>query len=388
MTAIFSNDGEKFSPFKRLKIDETRKPHNENWLQRILFENPEVVPMDEIFSGSLKFIPVCMELKIRNSTGSHVRLDIFGITHNAKLVLVECKLWRSPEARRQVVAQAMEYATILANLSYGDLVDQVKSTLSIKNGNPLFEKYRDKDGKYDQAEFHDRIVRDLKRGDFIIIIAGDGIRENVSSITDHLSQNSGMAAKLALVEFRIFKNESKDIFIVPNIFVRTKVIEHRFYVGHDNSPLIAEQAEDGSTKNVGIRADNAFWNDVVKSMKFDHPDQHSPWYVNNWIFIPMPKPLGHISAYRTKDGQAGISWTLKGDDGLSVYAEISTAMKNFEKEIKHKVKETRKRKDEFEVEMVITYGGNPFDDQKYKEWLIEYSNKTVSSLRAILAQIS
>src|SRR6516225_9199801 len=43
--------------------------------------------------------------------------------------LVECKLWKNPEARRQVVAQTLDYVSALSRWSYADLQAKVAAAL-------------------------------------------------------------------------------------------------------------------------------------------------------------------------------------------------------------------------------------------------------------------
>ena len=72
--------------------------------------------MDQIEPSLGPLIPVCMELPLR--VGS---VDNLFVTPEGNLVMVEVKLWGNPEARRTVVAQALDYATELFKLTYGEL---------------------------------------------------------------------------------------------------------------------------------------------------------------------------------------------------------------------------------------------------------------------------
>ena len=53
-------------------------------------------------------IPLCRELPLRGST-STVYLDILAVRASGRPVLIECKLWKNPQARREVVGQILEY---------------------------------------------------------------------------------------------------------------------------------------------------------------------------------------------------------------------------------------------------------------------------------------
>src|SRR5262245_27309439 len=109
-------------------------PERESWLQELLFAHPELVPLDRIDPDAGVFVPVCRELALPGAGGS-VFLDIFGLTPAGRPVLIECKLWRNPEARRKVVGQILEYAGLLQRWTYGDLQAQVTSRLGMATDN-------------------------------------------------------------------------------------------------------------------------------------------------------------------------------------------------------------------------------------------------------------
>lgn len=53
--------------------------YDEAWLQQLLFDHPELLPLDVIDPGAGPFIPVCRELAMPK-TGGSVFLDLFGLT--------------------------------------------------------------------------------------------------------------------------------------------------------------------------------------------------------------------------------------------------------------------------------------------------------------------
>jgi hypothetical protein len=80
---------------------------DEAWLQRLVMAHPSVLPVDQIEPAFSPLIPVCIELPV--SSGS---VDNLLVTPAGDLALIECKLWRNPEARRKVLAQIIDYAKI------------------------------------------------------------------------------------------------------------------------------------------------------------------------------------------------------------------------------------------------------------------------------------
>ena len=129
-------------------------------MQELIYRHPACLPMDQIEPGIGRLIPVCMELPLR--AGS---VDNLFITPEGNLVIVEVKLWRNPEARRQVVAQALEYATSLFKLDYSELEAALRK--ADFNGAECPERlYRVVDGARAPPEsvFADRVSRNLRDG--------------------------------------------------------------------------------------------------------------------------------------------------------------------------------------------------------------------------------
>jgi hypothetical protein len=112
--------------------------YDERWLQELLFAHPELIPIDRIEAGAGGLLPICRELTLARE-GRVVCLDLLCLTRSGRLMLVECKLWRNQQARREVVAQILEYAALLRGWSYGDLTARLKQQRGWKGKNPIFD---------------------------------------------------------------------------------------------------------------------------------------------------------------------------------------------------------------------------------------------------------
>jgi hypothetical protein len=81
-------------------------------IQALVHAHPACLPITEIdpmFAGP---VPICTEL---NTPAGPI--DNFMVTPSGLPVLVECKLWRNPEGRREVVGQILDYAKELSRWS-------------------------------------------------------------------------------------------------------------------------------------------------------------------------------------------------------------------------------------------------------------------------------
>jgi RecB family endonuclease NucS len=105
--------------------------YNEAWLQKLLYRHPEALPIAEINESFLGLIPICREL--RTAAGP---IDVLYATSQGRIAVLEAKLWRNPEARRQVIGQILDYAKELSRSSYEDLDGAVRAARHSEWGAP------------------------------------------------------------------------------------------------------------------------------------------------------------------------------------------------------------------------------------------------------------
>jgi len=103
-------------------------------------------------------------------------LDNLLVTPLGDLIAVECKLWRNVEARREVVAQIIDYAKDLQTLTY----DALESAIRNARSEPSFNLHAsatascdDTTDTLDEPRFVDAVSRNLRRGRCLLVILGD-----------------------------------------------------------------------------------------------------------------------------------------------------------------------------------------------------------------------
>lgn len=196
------------------------KLYDEYWIQNLIHNNPSILPVEELESAFFPLYPVCRELKTPAGY-----LDNLFVSENGSLTLVECKLWRNPEARREVIGQALDYAKEFSNWHYEDLNKAIQETTK-EEGNILYDRVSKEIAELDESRFVDSVSRNLTKGRFLILIVGDGIREGVENISNFLQKHSGLDFTFGLVELGFFKIPETDKYIVqPRIFARTYTVE-------------------------------------------------------------------------------------------------------------------------------------------------------------------
>jgi hypothetical protein len=155
--------------------------------------------------------------------------DIAYLSGAGRLTIAECKLWRNPEARREVVAQVLDYAKEIARWSYEDLEAAVKRAAG--DGKSLADRIRAHLPDLDEAALHDDVQANLSAGRLNLLVVGDGIREGVAQLVDYLTRDVilGYRFGIELAVYRMPTGAPPGFIVQPRILARTTEI-NRFVV--------------------------------------------------------------------------------------------------------------------------------------------------------------
>lgn len=211
--------------------------YGEGWLQALIHRFPQTLPIAEIEPGLAGAAAVCMELP---TPAGYV--DNLFATARGDLVLTECKLWRNPEARREVVAQTIDYAASMASWSYRDLEEAVARGSVLGGERPSGSLYELAGGEQEteEHEFIDAVARNLRLGRMLLLIVGDGIREGVETLADYLQGHAGFHFTLGLVELPVHRMPGAGGYLVhPRVLARTVNIERAIVRIEDGRPVAA-----------------------------------------------------------------------------------------------------------------------------------------------------
>ncbi len=195
----------------------TDRTIQEGWLQELMFKTPGVLPVEDIDPGFTPLVPVGRE--IPTAVGP---MDNLYISPQGLLTLVEAKLWRNPQARREVVGQILDYAKEISRWSYADL--DAKATEAA--GKPLWQLVCDATGDIlDEGRFVDAVTRNMRAGRFLLLIVGDGIREEMERLAEFLQGTPQLRFTLALVELQVYRlDEGGRLLVMPIVVGRTAEI--------------------------------------------------------------------------------------------------------------------------------------------------------------------
>jgi hypothetical protein len=204
-----------------MRIDSYGTHYSERWLQLLIQRNPLLLSVEQIEPGLGPPVPVCIELPLTSGFADNLLL-----TKDGSIVVVEAKLWRNPEARRQVVGQVLDYAKDLSRLTYEGL----QAAVRLARSEPALDLFRlvhgEEAAEEDETAFVDAVARNLSLGRFLLIIAGDGIQQQAEQLAEFLQRHIGLHFTLSLVEISLWRApESGDVFVQPKVVTKTVQIE-------------------------------------------------------------------------------------------------------------------------------------------------------------------
>jgi hypothetical protein len=297
---------------------------SEAWLQQMLFEHPDSLPIRDINPHVGDLIPVCMELGTDAGPA-----DILYMTRTGQIILVETKLWRNAEARRQVVAQILDYAKELSGWTYETLSKAV--AMATKKGpSALIECVRQAAPDIDEAVFVDGVNRCLTTGDFILIIAGDGIRRGAEALVGFVQEFGNLRFELALIEVAIFRLPDEAILLQPRILARTETLTRTVFVGQSVQGAPEPMATPENPEKAAVAQwFEQFWTDFLSGLQLDDMTQPLPSRPprSTNLYFPMPPGSNQawISAYLAQSSNEGgvfMTFSRSFELGGSFYDEL------------------------------------------------------------------
>ncbi|MBN9216514.1 MAG: hypothetical protein J0I79_01045 [Mesorhizobium sp.] len=277
------------------------EPTSEADIQALIHRHPGSLPIAEIDSLFCDPVPICTELNTRAGA-----IDNFMVTTSGLPIIVECKLWRNPEGRREVIGQILDYAKELSRWTSSDLQREVSRRLN-RQGNPILELVRERLPTVDEIAFNDTLTQNLRRGRFLLLIVGDGIREGVEAIADYLQRHAGLHFSLGLVELPIYAMPSGGRIVVPRVLARTAILSREVVAVPDGFTIrevasATDEASEVDPERIALAdAQEKFWAEFLQDLTLDDPEQQipKPARAGNLSFM-MPAPSGSswITCYR------------------------------------------------------------------------------------------
>ena len=210
-----------------MKHDCDNKYHEE-LLQDVIHRWPDVLPIRDFYPNVTDLIPLGREIPV-DLGGSEGFIDNLFVTNDAHLVIVETKLWRNPEATREVIAQTLQYGMALSKLSLDGLEERIRT--SGRRGKPLCqgetilhrvtETAAQNPSMEIADEFENSFDRSRRDGEILLLIVTDGVHSSAERLVQWMNTVVGSAPyKFGLVELCIFESVDGGRIIIPKTILR------------------------------------------------------------------------------------------------------------------------------------------------------------------------
>lgn len=388
---LIERDGAAPTRGERLAFGETNG-RNEAWLRDTLLQHPELIPVGDIDPAYGPLTPLCAELHLGVGVG---RLDAAFINAYGRLTLVECKLWRNPQARREVVAQVLDYARAISRWSYSDLQRQVAHATG-RTGNVPYELAKAQHPELIEHDFVDATAAAMRAGRFLLLIAGDGIREDVGAMAELINNNAAMGFSFGMVEVALYGFADGALAIQPRAIAKTRLIEKTVVLMRDQAgSTVAADLERSSEDAASVRsplgegekqAEYREWYKPILNMKFDDPDQEPPkLYWPNNVRVHLPWPNVWITASSIASEQKCGVWLVEGGREKT----LSPVLEDMRAELTPQLPDGSYAQDEnkgvvFGFERPWSSFGS--EDEK-KAWIAEALNAFVNVFRPVLKEL-
>ena len=179
---VLNVDGSMVSP---TRVPFAQKTFEEGWLQSLVEDHPEILPIADIEPAFAPAVSVGREVETKSGY-----IDNLLLSPEGYLTIVETKLWRNPEARREVVGQIIDYAKDVSRWTFPELDEKVHA-YNVRRGQSKLgildsvRKIEDIEESEEQIVV-DTITRNLRTGRFLLLVVGEGIRESVEEMADFL----------------------------------------------------------------------------------------------------------------------------------------------------------------------------------------------------------
>jgi hypothetical protein len=219
-------------------------------------------------------------------------VDLLGVGLDGSITLVECKLKKNPEIRREVVGQVLAYAGGLWRTPYEDFAGRYAGRAGMSLVEHLEKKTQQQvvDPDALRAAIHTR----LSTGSFRLVIAVDEITEELKFVVEWLNGHTAPGVEVIALEADYAKDNGVEV-LVPRFYGETV----------KKSPAVTKQTETDIVKQIEALPDPATRDVLERLLAHGHEKGHhsapgtsgmSYWYVINkrptsvWAMWPKEAP--------------------------------------------------------------------------------------------------
>ncbi|MBX6773623.1 MAG: hypothetical protein IRY83_18055 [Chloroflexi bacterium] len=205
-----------------MRLGEKELGSEEGWLQPLLFHHPELLPIPAMEADFGQVVALARGVPVGGN-----QIDLLFGSPSGRIALVETKLWQNHEAKREVVAQTLDYAKEIQRWDYETLDRHVRRGAGGTEG--VLEKLSrvaSAHGAWSRQDLRDAVEMTLRSGRLLILIVGDRIRPEAEELARWCERHLTLRWSLGLVELEVYRNpQNEGLLIVPSLVER--IVEAR-----------------------------------------------------------------------------------------------------------------------------------------------------------------
>lgn len=187
----------------------------------------------------------------------------------------------------------------------------------------------------EEVRFRDALARNLRRGEMLLLVIGDGIREGAGAITTFLEANASLHFTFGLVEVAIYATPDGGQLLQPRVLTQTQVVRRVVIeladsrmVARERDPTEEEAQEEEASEEVvqSRKRYQAFWSEFLAQLHLEDDEQRisAPSVTTNQYFMMPTGSTAWVSAFLAQSsGSAGVYLTFsKGPVGDRLYQAL------------------------------------------------------------------
>lgn len=233
---------------------------SEEELQRFLKEHPDLMPLEEIELDAPALL--CIGWEVGLASGAE---DILYIDKDGLLTVVETKLRKNPEARREVVGQLLEYAAQMSTWSSADVERQAEKFFASPESPEQYQQctlaramqlFLESSGalpEFSYDDFLQQVQTNVERGHFRLVIAVDEPPAPLLKTVEFVNRFSERF-EIYLIQLKRFRDLAKEQNIfVPALFGRVaRATTRRPPAHHWDKESFLQQASKESPESLPV----------------------------------------------------------------------------------------------------------------------------------------
>jgi hypothetical protein len=207
-----------------MKIDSTKKDSKWEALSPMEYSH-ETELQGLLKTGSAELIPADPSLDeahvvfAREVSTDSGPIDLIGIGSSGSITIMECKLARNHQIKREVVGQVLDYAASLWETDILSLSENFRARADADPFEALRQQFGEDPESFEEERCRSEVARRLREGDFRLLVAVDRIDPELRRIIQYVNSRggTGQGLRLVAVEFPRYQQGTIQV-LVPEAY--------------------------------------------------------------------------------------------------------------------------------------------------------------------------